>query len=236
MQRFKSVAARQLVSLTSSQTPKRGFTVFRALWESENFKIQNISHSCLLLLQVITYKSVCKKSEWVFHLPAVHRVAVQQALREDSGRSQTLLPQNHLQVAHVWFGLLRSQGKDARDLLVYESLELLHSLFPALLSSFTFKKAAQHCDKLCIFGFSVLLFLQQTTDPNYPETLLIAINKHGVSLIDPKSKVEHVYLWYLNRSVLMEHFATLFPPLTPNWSQQIDAPPWACFPPGVSSC
>lgn len=31
--------------------------------------------------------------------------------------------------------------------------------------------------------------LQQTTDPNYPETLLIAINKHGVSLIDPKSKV-----------------------------------------------
>lgn len=35
----------------------------------------------------------------------------------------------------------------------------------------------------------LLLSLQQTTDPNYPETLLIAINKHGVSLIDPKSKV-----------------------------------------------
>lgn len=38
--------------------------------------------------------------------------------------------------------------------------------------------------------FSFLFFVpQQTTDPNYPETLLIAINKHGVSLIDPKSKV-----------------------------------------------
>ncbi len=35
----------------------------------------------------------------------------------------------------------------------------------------------------------ILFFLQQTTDPNYPETVLIAINKHGVSLIDPKSKV-----------------------------------------------
>ncbi|XP_064297579.1 unconventional myosin-VIIa isoform X6 [Phalacrocorax carbo] len=29
---------------------------------------------------------------------------------------------------------------------------------------------------------------QQTTEPNYPEILLIAINKHGVSLIDPKTK------------------------------------------------
>lgn len=37
------------------------------------------------------------------------------------------------------------------------------------------------------------LFLQQTTDPNYPETLLIAINKHGVSLIDPKTKVSPNY-------------------------------------------
>lgn len=32
-------------------------------------------------------------------------------------------------------------------------------------------------------------FQQQTTEPNYPEILLIAINKHGVSLIDPKTKV-----------------------------------------------
>lgn len=121
---------------------------------------------------------------------SVHRVAVQQALREDSGRSQTLLPQNHLQVAHVWFGLLRSQGKDARDSLVYESLELLHSLFPALFYLLSLLKKPHNT----VTNFAFLLFLQQTTDPNYPETLLIAINKHGVSLIDPKSKVEHVYL------------------------------------------
>lgn len=30
---------------------------------------------------------------------------------------------------------------------------------------------------------------QQTTEPVFPEILLIAINKHGVSLIDPKTKV-----------------------------------------------
>uniref|UniRef100_A0A3P8ZLA6 Myosin VIIAb n=1 Tax=Esox lucius TaxID=8010 RepID=A0A3P8ZLA6_ESOLU len=37
------------------------------------------------------------------------------------------------------------------------------------------------------FG-SAFFEVKQTTDPNFPETLLIAINKHGVSLIDPKSK------------------------------------------------
>uniref|UniRef100_A0A3P9JH00 Myosin VIIAb n=1 Tax=Oryzias latipes TaxID=8090 RepID=A0A3P9JH00_ORYLA len=37
------------------------------------------------------------------------------------------------------------------------------------------------------FG-SAFFEVKQTTDPNYPETLLIAINKHGVSLIDLKSK------------------------------------------------
>ncbi|XP_066501283.1 unconventional myosin-VIIa isoform X2 [Hoplias malabaricus] len=31
-------------------------------------------------------------------------------------------------------------------------------------------------------------FFEQVTDPNFPEILLIAINKHGVSLIDPKTK------------------------------------------------
>ncbi|XP_046908085.1 unconventional myosin-VIIa-like [Hypomesus transpacificus] len=37
------------------------------------------------------------------------------------------------------------------------------------------------------FG-SAFFEVKQTTDPNYPEILLIAINKHGVSLIDPRSK------------------------------------------------
>lgn len=29
---------------------------------------------------------------------------------------------------------------------------------------------------------------QQSSDPNFPEVLLMAINKHGVTLIDPKTK------------------------------------------------
>ncbi|XP_051782797.1 myosin VIIAa [Erpetoichthys calabaricus] len=37
------------------------------------------------------------------------------------------------------------------------------------------------------FG-SAFFEVKQTTEPNFPEILLIAINKHGVSLIDPKSK------------------------------------------------
>ena len=34
--------------------------------------------------------------------------------------------------------------------------------------------------------------VKQTTDPNYPELLLIAINKQGVSLIHPQSKVSSI--------------------------------------------
>ena len=36
---------------------------------------------------------------------------------------------------------------------------------------------------ICPFVF------QQTTEPNFPENLLIAINKNGVNLIDPRTKV-----------------------------------------------
>ncbi|NXM07613.1 MYO7A protein, partial [Tyrannus savana] len=38
------------------------------------------------------------------------------------------------------------------------------------------------------FG-SAFFEVKQTTEPNYPEILLIAINKHGVSLIDPKTDI-----------------------------------------------
>jgi myosin-7 len=37
------------------------------------------------------------------------------------------------------------------------------------------------------FG-SAFFEVKQSTEPNYPETLLIAINKYGVNLIDPSSK------------------------------------------------
>lgn len=46
---------------------------------------------------------------------------------------------------------------------------------------------------LCIFRWptfgSAFFEVKQTTEPNYPEMLLIAINKHGVSLIHPQTKV-----------------------------------------------
>ena len=38
------------------------------------------------------------------------------------------------------------------------------------------------------FG-SAFFEVKQTTEPSYPEVLLIAINKHGVNLIHPQSKV-----------------------------------------------
>ena len=46
------------------------------------------------------------------------------------------------------------------------------------------------------FG-SAFFEVKQTTDPNYPELLLIAINKQGVSLIHPQTKVIFycVLLW-----------------------------------------
>jgi len=39
---------------------------------------------------------------------------------------------------------------------------------------------------------NVFCCVQQSTEPNYPEVLLIAINKYGVNLIDPTTKVTTV--------------------------------------------
>lgn len=58
---------------------------------------------------------------------------------------------------------------------------------------FSYNEAEIHSN----FGFSLrwptfgsaFFEVKQTTEPNYPEMLLIAINKHGVSLIHPQSKV-----------------------------------------------
>ena len=41
----------------------------------------------------------------------------------------------------------------------------------------------------CELAMYCWCLLQQTTEPAFPETLLIAINKQGVNLIDPVSKV-----------------------------------------------
>lgn len=48
------------------------------------------------------------------------------------------------------------------------------------------------------FG-SAFFEVKQTTDPNYPEMLLIAINKHGVSLIHPQSKVRTKQIFLLTQ-------------------------------------
>lgn len=47
------------------------------------------------------------------------------------------------------------------------------------------------------FG-SAFFEVKQSTEPNYPELLLIAINKHGVSLIHPQTKVSnHLFLLFV---------------------------------------
>lgn len=43
-------------------------------------------------------------------LPTVHRCLLQQACREVQGGGQASLSKAHLQVAHLWFSLLRGEG------------------------------------------------------------------------------------------------------------------------------
>ena len=47
-------------------------------------------------------------------------------------------------------------------------------------------------------SLKILFNFQQTTEPNLPENLLIAINKSGVNLIDPATKVSQFRHWYLS--------------------------------------
>jgi len=53
------------------------------------------------------------------------------------------------------------------------------------------------------FG-SAFFEVKQSTEPNYPELLLIAINKHGVSLIHPQSKVIKMRYFLSLRNVYVE--------------------------------
>lgn len=53
------------------------------------------------------------------------------------------------------------------------------------------------------FG-SAFFEVKQSTEPNYPELLLIAINKHGVSLIHPQSKVIKMRYFLSLRNVYIE--------------------------------
>lgn len=50
------------------------------------------------------------------------------------------------------------------------------------------KKSKNYFTVHISLSWNSYLFLQQTTEQSYPELLLIAINKRGVSLIDTKTK------------------------------------------------
>ena len=72
------------------------------------------------------------------------------------------------------------------------------------------------------FG-SAFFEVKQTTDPNYPELLLVAINKQGVSLIHPQTKVtffisepseKNIIFWKKLQDVLVTHPFTRIS----NWS------------------
>lgn len=53
------------------------------------------------------------------------------------------------------------------------------------------------------FG-SAFFEVKQSTEPNYPELLLIAINKHGVSLIHPQSKVRRRSSYHDDSTILRQ--------------------------------
>lgn len=54
------------------------------------------------------------------------------------------------------------------------------------------------------FG-SAFFEVKQTTEPNYPELLLIAINKHGVSLIHPQSKVRISFPFFFTQICILKN-------------------------------
>jgi myosin-7 len=49
------------------------------------------------------------------------------------------------------------------------------------------------------FG-SAFFEIKQTSEPGFPEMVLVAINKNGLSLIHPQTKVIHQYIYtcYIN--------------------------------------
>ena len=55
---------------------------------------------------------------------------------------------------------------------------------------------SRSCGCFLVSFFSLFTFLQQTTEPHFPEHLIIAINKNGVSLIKRETKVFYYYYYY----------------------------------------
>lgn len=99
-----------------------------------------------------------------------------------------------LQTVYVW---LLFQHLPARTLVVFSFfiLQLMNSLpLVNCVSGMSPEDAKQNFLKIIYrwptFG-SAFFEVKQTTDPSYPELLLIAINKQGVSLIHPQTKVTY---------------------------------------------
>ena len=92
-----------------------------------------------------------------------------------------------------WVQRVRSTLVVIEALFVQECLKLSTKgcqwgLMPSVIQ-LTDKMAVTHTLWSWNWWLSLLCCVQQSTEPNYPEVLLIAINKFGVSLIDPASKV-----------------------------------------------
>jgi hypothetical protein len=66
------------------------------------------------------------------------------------------------------------------------------------------------------FG-SAFFEVKQTTDPNYPELLLVAINKQGVSLIHPQTKVIFFFMFLFCNSVIINYSCKRCVALWPQW-------------------
>lgn len=87
---------------------------------------------------------------------------------------EILLPEDlrNIMKPKEWKSLISSACNDTRNLTVEEGMD----------------EFLKEISKQQTFG-STFFVVKQTNEPNYPSTILIAINQHGFNIIDPESKV-----------------------------------------------
>lgn len=100
--------------------------------------------------------------------------------------------QSHL-IEHNWYDVLQLSGYQ-----IYSYLSFISDWKREIIKSYNSDSGISPEDAKIAFlkiiyrwpTFGSAFFeVKQTTDPNYPELLLVAINKQGVSLIHPQTKV-----------------------------------------------
>lgn len=128
-----------------------------------------------------------------------HPPGLQQAQGQDGGGGQGGLPEVDLPVAHLRVCLLRGEGRLHPRPTVLAN-QAPHSSGPGSLS-FSCRQATGRATArsgrarmhACVSrrgcDLSDALPPQQTSEPSHPDIILIAINRHGVLLIHPKTKV-----------------------------------------------